>query len=205
MEIAELAARLAGRTPRIQGAETEYAVLVPLAEGPEGPELLFEVRADTLARQPGEICFPGGRMERGEDPAACALRETWEELGIPPEAVTLLAPLDRLVHQGGFLMHPILGQISPAGMAALRPGPAEVKEVFTVPLAYVLTHPPLVYQYDLIPEVGADFPYDLIGFPQGYTWRRGRVEVPIYPWQGRAIWGLTGRIVENLAELLQGG
>ena len=50
------------------------------------------------------------------------------------------------------------------------------------------------------PGWGEDFPYDRIGFPQGYRWRGGRVEVPIYAWEGRAIWGLTGRITRRLLE-----
>ena len=86
----------------MQDMGAEYAVLVPLVEGEEGLELLFEVRAATLSRQPGEVCFPGGRMERGETPAACALRESWEELAIPPARVELLAELDWVVHQSGF-------------------------------------------------------------------------------------------------------
>ena len=204
MELAEIAARLGGRAPGIQGVSRQYAVLVPLVEGERGLEVLFEVRADTLSRQPGEICFPGGRVEGDETPRDCALRETWEELSIPRQAVTLLAPLDLLVQPGELLMHPFLGVVSPAGQAALRPSPAEVKEVFTVPLDYLLDHPPLRRDYELIPDVGADFPYDLIGFPQGYPWRRGRVEQPIYRWQGRAIWGLTGRIVLGLTRLLHG-
>ena len=48
--------------------------------------------------------------------------------------------------------------------------------------------------------MGEDFPYARIGFPQGYRWRGGRVEVPIYAWEGRAIWGLTGRITRRLLE-----
>ena len=204
MDLASIAARLAGRTPGIAGAGRQYAVLVPLVEEAGALHLLFEVRARTLARQPGEVCFPGGRVEGDESPAACALRETQEELAIPPEEVALLAPLDLLVHQGGFVMHPFLAKVSPAGWKAMVPSPAEVAEVFTVPLDFFLQAPPRRYTYDLIPRVGADFPYGLIGFPQGYPWRQGRVDVPIYPWQGRAIWGLTGRIVDNLAGLLKG-
>lgn len=58
-------------------------MLVPLVERPEGLCLLYEVRADTLGRQPGEVCFPGGRIEGVESPEECALRETEEELSIP--------------------------------------------------------------------------------------------------------------------------
>ena len=53
--------------PKVQDVTGEYAVLVPLVERPEGLCLLYEVRADTLGRQPGEVCFPGGRLEPGED------------------------------------------------------------------------------------------------------------------------------------------
>ena len=82
MTLDDFKARWTGHTPKLQDVNREYAVLVPLAQRPEGLCLLYEVRADTLGRQPGEVCFPGGRMEAGEDPVACALRETWEETGL---------------------------------------------------------------------------------------------------------------------------
>ena len=58
-------------------------MLVPLVERPEGLCLLYEVRADTLGRQPGEVCFPGGKMEGAESPESCALRETWRSYPSP--------------------------------------------------------------------------------------------------------------------------
>ena len=84
----------------------------------------------------------------------------------------------------------------------LAPNPAEVQETFLVPLDFFRTHPPLSYTYPLIPQVGDDFPNALIGFPQGYPWRAGQTEVPIYRYGDRAIWGLTGRIVRWLVEQL---
>ena len=187
-----------GHVPEIQDMKAQYAVLVPLVERPEGLSLLYEVRADTLGRQPGEVCFPGGRMEGRESPAACALRETWEELAIPPESVEVVASLDLLTHQGGFVMHPILGIVAPE--VTVCPSPAEVKEVFTVPVDWLLEHPPAVYTYDLLPQVGEDFPYARVGFPRGYRWRGGKVTVPVYDWPGHPIWGLTGRITRRLLE-----
>lgn len=194
----EFRSRWAGRVPDIQDMKARYGVLVPLVERPEGLCLLYEVRADTLGRQPGEVCFPGGRVEAGESPQACALRETWEELGVPRSAVELIAPLDLLTHQGGFVIHPFLGVVDPA--AAVCPSPAEVKEVFTVPVDWLLAHPPAVYSYDLVPQVGEDFPYERVGFPRGYRWRGGKVTVPIYDWPDHPIWGLTGRITRRLLE-----
>lgn len=202
MDLDEIIQKVQGRASRIQGAETEYAVLAPLVEQNGTLHLLFEVRSDTLSRQPGEVCFPGGRIEDAETPEDCALRETFEELGIPASEITVLAPLDKLVQPGGFLIHPILAKISPAGMVALNPGPDEVKETFLTPLFFFQNNPPLKYEYDLIPDIGEDFPYELIGCSKNYAWRRGRIEIPIYRWQGRPIWGLTGRIVERLMGVL---
>lgn len=198
MTVQEFREKWAGHVPGIQDMKASYGVLVPLVERTEGLCLLYEVRADTLGRQPGEVCFPGGRVEAGETPSDCALRETWEELGIPQAAVELIAPLDLLTHQGGFVIHPFLGVVDPA--AAVCPSPAEVKEVFTVPVNWLLAHPPAVYSYDLVPQVGEDFPYERVGFPRGYRWRGGKVTVPIYDWPDHPIWGLTGRITRRLLE-----
>lgn len=204
MTLEEIRARMAPRRAGFQDVTGEYAVLVPLVESPAGLQVLFEVRSATLRRQPGEVCFPGGRMEQGEEPTACALRETWEELGIPPEGVEVLAPLDRVLHQSGFLMHPVLGRIDPAWLARVRPREAEVAETFLAPLSYFLEEKPLCPSFPLVPQVGEDFPYAQIGFPQGYDWKGARVEVPIYTWEGRAIWGITGRVMKHLAEVLCG-
>ena len=198
MTVQEFREKWAGHVPGIQDMKASYGVLVPLVERPEGLCLLYEVRADTLGRQPGEVCFPGGRVEPGESPSDCALRGAWEELGIPQAAVELIAPLDLLTHQGGFVIHPFLGVVDPA--AAVCPSPAEVKEVFTVPVNWLLAHPPAVYSYDLVPQVGEDFPYERVGFPRGYRWRGGKVTVPIYDWPDHPIWGLTGRITRRLLE-----
>ncbi len=193
--------RYGGHTPGLLGARHSYAVLCPLVERPDGLHLLFEVRAAGL-RQAGEVCFPGGRMEPGESVEACALRETEEELSIPRAEVELLGRPDFICNQAGFLLHPALGVVSAAGMAALRPSPAEVAEVFTAPLSFFAAHPPQPYAYDLIPAVPEDFPYGAVGIPADYRWNRGRVEVPVWYWQGRAVWGMTARLVQDLVKTL---
>lgn len=202
MELEQLEVLLRGRAPGLMDSRQSYAVLVPLVEREGELCLLYEVRAKTLRRQPGEVCFPGGRMEPGETPVQCALRETWEELGIPPEAVEVIAPLDFQCSLGDQVFYPILGHVAPNGAEALRPSPAEVKEAFWVPVDFFLCHPPEVYTYALVPDV-REFPYERIGFPQGYPWRRGRMEVPIYQWEGRVIWGMTARTVRSLLEAMQ--
>jgi len=202
MEMEELRRRFGGRAPGPAGAHFRCAVLCPLVERDGAWELLFEVRASALRRQPGEICFPGGRMEPGEDAVACALRETEEELQIPRGCVEVLGPLDFLFQPSGVFIQPVLGRIPPEGFSALVPSADEVAEVFTVPVSFFAETPPALYHYDLLPEPQPDFPYADIGFPGGYAWRGGRSEVPVWHWGGRVIWGLTGRILQNLLELL---
>ena len=179
-------------------AAGSFAVLVPLVREQGGLSLLYEVRSRTMRRQPGEICFPGGRMEGAESPEECALRETWEEIGVPPSEVEILAPLDVIQDISDRVIYPFLGRISPAAAARLKASQAEVKNVFFVPLDFLRTCPEEVYRYRVRAQVDDSFPYDRIGFPHDYPWRSGWMDVPIYEYQGHFIWGMTGRTVRWL-------
>lgn len=201
IDLTALKRTLHTRIPGLMDAKRAYAVLVPLVEREGELCLLYEVRASTLRRQPGEVCFPGGRMEGGETPEECALRETWEELAIPGRCVKLLGRLDFIAHRANFIMWPVLGVVDSAALERMVPNPAEVEEVFFVPLAHLLETEPVVYEYELIPTPAENFPYEMIGIPKDYRWQHGSENVPVYPWQGRAIWGLTGRITRNLVQI----
>lgn len=201
IDLTALKHTLRTRIPGLMDAKRAYAVLVPLVEREGELCLLYEVRASTLRRQPGEVCFPGGRMEGGETPEECALRETWEELAIPDRCVKLLGRLDFIAHRANFIMWPVLGVVDSAALERMVPSPAEVEEVFFVPLAHLLEAEPVAYEYELIPTPAENFPYELIGIPKDYQWQHGSENVPVYPWQGRAIWGLTGRITRNLVQI----
>ena len=196
-ELAALGRGLERRRPGLLGARDSYAVLCPLAETAEGLSLLFEVRAAGL-RQGGEVCFPGGRMEAEESPAQCALRETEEELAIPAAEVELLGETDFICNQRGFLLRPVAGWVSPRGLRALRPSPAEVAEAFTVPLAFFRETEPDVRHYELVPRVPEDFPYGPVGIPRDYPWSHGEVELPIWYYGGHVVWGMTARLVREI-------
>ena len=190
------------RTPGLLGRKYACAVLCPFVEKEDGLHLLFEVRATSLRRQGGEVCFPGGRMEPGETAEICALRETEEELRISPVHVQLLGRPDYLSQAGKFSLEPVVGLVEAAGLAAMRPSAAEVESVFTVPLEFFRTQPPKIYTCTLEPNVPADFPYDEVGVSPAYRWDTGEAEIPIWHWEGHTIWGLTGRIVKNLIETM---
>ena len=191
------------RTPGLMDATGRYAVLVPLVEREDGWYLLYEVRARAMRRQPGEVCFPGGRMEGAESPEECALRETEEELSIPPSAVRILGRLDFIAHRANFIMYPILALVDAQAVEHMILNPGEVDETFLVPVRRLLATEPLEYSYRLMPQPAEGFPYELIGIPRDYRWQPGGENVPVYPWEGRAIWGLTGRITRHLVSLLR--
>ena len=134
---------------------------------------------------------------------AIALRETGEELGISVDEIEVLGRLDFIAHRANFIMYPVLARIPKKLLSQMKPNPAEVGETFLVPVDYLLDNPPQEYTYSLIPDTPEDFPYELIGIPKDYRWQRGGETVPVYPWPGHTIWGLTGRITRHLTGWLE--
>jgi len=157
------------------------AVLVPLLEGPERAELLFTVRAASLANHAGQIAFPGGGAEPGESLEAAALRETEEEVGlrVPREAV--LGTLSDHPSPAGYVATPVVARIP--WPQPLRLNAVEVAEVFTVPLA----------------ELARITPESEVKQLRDY-----RRRIFAYQWHDRRIWGFTGNVVKNLLDVLEG-
>lgn len=190
------------RKPRVIGSYRYYSVLVPLVEKEGELNILYEVRGEQLKRQPGEVCFPGGQMEKGETPKQCAVRETAEELNIKESDVEIIAPLDYIHTYSNFTMYAYLGVIDYEVVRNAQVNAAEVKEIFLVPVSFFVENKPYVYNFDVIPDVGDDFPYDMINSEDGYHWRKGIYNVPIYRYEDYVIWGLTGRMTYNLINLV---
>lgn len=116
---------------------TPAAVLIPIETGPEGPRVLLTQRTEHLHHHPGQISFPGGRIEPGDrDAVAAALRETEEEIGLAAVHVRVLGRLGSYASRTGFDIVPVLGVV-PAGLD-LRLDAFEVARVLRVPLAFLL-------------------------------------------------------------------
>ena len=156
-------------------------VLIAVRTGPLGAELILTKRSSRLKHHPGQIAFPGGKVDPCDDgPIGAALRESWEEVGLPQDRVTVLGTLPQHETVTGFLVTPVLGVVS--GDFTPIPEAGEVEEVFTVPLAYV-TAP-------------ANFCIERRRW-RG-EWRR-YYAVPYGPYY---IWGATARILRGLADRL---
>ncbi len=195
--------RLANRKPGIMEEDNFFvsAVLLPLIEREGGLHVLFEVRAENLKIQPGEICFPGGRVEPVErrNPQAAAVRETVEELGIQRKHVRVLGPLDILPTPQGRLVYPYAGEILTGNF---NPNPEEVAEVFTVPVEFFLTHPPGIATTEVATRYSGDFPFAKV--PPGYRpqWLKCW-SFPVYYFEyGKYfIWGITAKILHHFLVL----
>lgn len=113
------------------------SVLLPIVDRPGGMTVLLTQRTDHLNHHAGQISFPGGRVEpEDEDAVATALRETHEEIGIPPEKVEVVGTLDPYRTGTGFLITPVVGFVEPD--FTLELDTFEVAEAFEVPLSFVL-------------------------------------------------------------------
>ena len=112
------------------------SVLVPIIARDE-PTVLFTVRASHLRSGSGQISFPGGGAEPDDPtPEYTALRETFEEIGLPAERVEILGRMAHYVTRAGYRITPVIGLVQPP--LALLPNDNEVAETFEVPLEYLL-------------------------------------------------------------------
>ncbi|WP_371373979.1 CoA pyrophosphatase [Sporomusa aerivorans] len=198
-----LACMLHGQTGRLANAEDflQSAVTVPLIDVAGQPAVLFEVRSGKLNWQPGEICFPGGRIETYDaSPLQTAVRETVEELGIARDSIEVLGALDFLVSPIGVLIYPFAVHI--AASLPFSPNADEVAEVFTVPLDFLLNAKPQTATMEMATKPLSGFPFDLLppDYPQGYR-RRANYPVLFYQYNQYIIWGITARVLATFIEV----
>lgn len=193
---------LVGRKPRYIDGEKyrKFAVIAPFV--PETEEFVFEVRSDYLKHQPGEICFPGGHVEPGENALQAAVRETREELLVAEESIEVIAPLDRLTTPYYTLVFPFLANLH--GYKGTF-STDEVKETFTVPFAFFLENEPMIYYNEVsVRPLDDSFVRDLLQ-RESYPWLSAEQSILFYQYRGKVIWGMTAKFVKNIVDLYRSG
>lgn len=196
--------KMGNRVPEVMGNKdfSKYAILLPLIERNGEVHVLFEVRSYDLRNQPGEICFPGGKIDfQDKTKEDAAVRETIEELGIERNAISDIFPLDYIVSPFGMIVYPFAGVID--SKTAFNPNPPEVDHIFTVPLSFFMEKDPKIYRinFDIQPE--ESFPYDLIVGGENYNWRTRQVDEHFYIYGDKVIWGLTAEILAHFVEVIR--
>lgn len=204
MDPKSLVDKVKDRVPEVMDNRSfsKFAILLPLIEKGGEIHILFEVRSHQLRSQPGEICFPGGRIDKqDESEKDAAVRETVEELGIAHEQISDIFPLDYIVSPFGMIVYSFAGIID--ADVEFRPNPPEVDSLFTVPLSFFLEKDPKVYRvnFDIQPE--ESFPYDLIAGGENYNWRTRQVDEFFYLYEDKVIWGLTAKILTHFMEIIR--
>ncbi|WEK47635.1 MAG: CoA pyrophosphatase [Candidatus Andeanibacterium colombiense] len=155
------------------------AVMVGVTDRPE-PGVILIHRPLDMRQHPGQVAFPGGKLDPGEDAVGAALRETHEELGIDPSHIAIIGATDRFITGTGYDITPVMGLMPPD--LPIMPNPSEVSDWFEAPLRYVLD-----------PRNRVRKQAEFRGMTREYT------EIV---WEGHVIWGVTAAIVENLSNRL---
>ena len=186
------------------GKHRFFSVLIPLIEINGELNILYEVRSSNIRRQPGEVCFPGGAVEKDENPEETALRETFEEIGVESDKIEVISQGDSLISQNNFTVFSFFGILSEDVLGKLKLNRDEVAEVFTVPVRWFMNHEPELHTVDVRQFSRDDFPYEKANITPDYKWMRSSSEIPIYNYDNKAIWGMTGRMTRNFIQILKG-
>jgi 8-oxo-dGTP pyrophosphatase MutT (NUDIX family) len=166
---------------RAEGEAIPAAVLVAITDRPE-PGVILTQRPETMRKHPGQIAFPGGRMDSTDGSLiAAALREAEEEIALPPSAVSIVGTTDVYRTITGYDVTPVLGVVAPD--LRFTPNQGEVEDIFEVPLAHILD--PAHHNLQVVDWQG-----------------RTRRYYEIF-WNERRIWGATAAMIINLSRRLQ--
>lgn len=189
------------RQPGIIGEEQfrKYVVLAPLIDTSDGICLLLEKRNNRLRSHPGEICFPGGKLEADETLQECAVRETMEELLIRKDQIDIVGPGDIFISPFNLMVYPYIGVIREYQNTFST---EEVEEIIKVPLDFFRNQQPEHFESRLINQPPEDFPYEWIPGGENYPFAKGSYDIFFYHYENHIIWGMTAHIIKSVVKLI---
>lgn len=205
MDFDKVQRSLAGRENGIIGEKKAFksAVLVPLVKVDGEWSILFEVRSLSLKSQPGDICFPGGKIEASDSgPMEATVRETSEELGLSPQQIEVLGPLEKFIPTSEMIIYPYVGIIHDLNEISVQED--EVGEVFTIPLSWFRANRPDKHMIKTTMTPDEDFPFDRIAGGRNYKFRTRRIIEYFYTYESYTIWGMTARILLHFLKIIDG-
>ena len=205
MNLDRLKNQLMQKQPLFIGEESAFksAILIPLVQVEGEWHILFEVRSFTMRNQPGDISFPGGRIDKDDlTPMDAAIRETTEELGVSVDKIRIIGHLSPYIASSSFVIYPFIATVD-YNQINHSYNKAEVEEVFTVPMEWFLTNEPYMHKVAIQPIPSEDFPFDKIMNGSNYQWRTRAMEEWFYDYGKYTIWGLTARILKHFIEIIK--
>ena len=177
------------------------AILIPLVQVDGEWHILFEVRSFTLRKQPGDISFPGGKIDSTDStPLDAALRETYEELGIDVESINIVGQLSPYIASPSFVVYPFVATLD---LHQIHFSKDEVEEVFTVPVKWLLNYEPYMHLVSVQPVPSTDFPFEKIANGTQYQWGTRSLEEWFFAYGKSKIWGLTAKILKHFIEIIK--
>jgi len=205
------------KVPGIHGKEEYFnsVVLVPLMAVGDEYHFVFQKRSQKI-RQGGEISFPGGMYDQNEDKSIedTAIRETYEEMGIPKDKITIVGPLDTLVAPLHATVDAFIGIVDIKSLDEIKINPDEVEYAFSVPVSFFQNYEPEKYKARIIIEPSyidkegrkvVLFPSRELGIPEMYTkpWGGVTYDIYVYKVHGEVIWGITSRFIYDIVKKLK--
>lgn len=188
------------RNSKIIGEFKENAVMFLLKEINGETYICFEMRSLALKFQPGDICLPGGRVEKNEKPLEAAIRETKEELNLEDKDMEYIGQMDYFVSPYNAIIYSFVSKIN---KEEIYPSKEEVDHIFWVPLKFFMENEPLCYEVKIKPVIEEDFPFNFIRGGENYKFNSGKLKQYFYKYENYVIWGFTAMIVKWFTELIK--